>query len=145
MKPSSEQQIFTALRRLIASAILFNERVAQHTGMSMSESQFVHLLELHGSMTPSELAALSGLTSGSVTGVIDRLEALQFVRRERHPDDRRKVVVVLDLAKVTRQLAPLYAERGKHVEQVIAQLSTSERKAAARFLELLNEQPGSSA
>jgi DNA-binding MarR family transcriptional regulator len=141
MEQTPARQIFTALRKLIASVILFNDRVAQQTGMSMSESQFIHLLELHGSMTPSELAARSGLTSGSVTGVIDRLEALAFVRREKHPDDRRKVVVVLDGAKVAQQLAPLYVEQGARVDRVIAELSAREQKAVARFLQLLTDEP----
>ncbi len=145
MEPTLDAQIFIALRKLIASVILFNDRVAQQTGMSMSESQFVHLLELHGSLTPSQLAAHSGLTSGSVTGVIDRLETLGFVERERHPKDRRKVVVVLNSAKVAQQLAPHYAEQSKHVEQVVAQLTEMERAATARFLTMLTDEPSSPA
>jgi DNA-binding MarR family transcriptional regulator len=136
---ATADEIFVELRKVIASVILFNDQVAQQTGMSMSESQFVHLLELHGSMTPSELAERSKLTSGTVTGVLDRLEALQFVRRERHPTDRRKVVVVLETDKVAQQLAPLYLEQAAALERVIARFSTPEQEIVARFLRLLTQ------
>jgi DNA-binding MarR family transcriptional regulator len=132
------ERIFTEFRHVIASVVLFNDRVAQATGMSASESQFVHLLELHGSMTPSELASRSGLTSGTVTGVVDRLEALRFVRREPHPHDRRKIVVVLDEAQVADTLAPMYADRAATMREVVGRLSSAEQEAVVRFLSLLN-------
>ena len=47
-------------------------------------------------MTPSRLAELSGLTSGAVTGVLDRLERAGFVRRESDPTDRRSLLVRID-------------------------------------------------
>jgi DNA-binding MarR family transcriptional regulator len=133
------EQIFVEFRKVIASVILFNADVAQQTGMSMSESQFIHLLELYGSMTPSDLAERSKLTSGTVTGVIDRLEALEFVHRERHPNDRRKVVVVLESAKVAEQLAPLFGEKATAMEAVIATFSDAEQRTIARFLSRLND------
>ncbi len=139
MSRKTADEIFVEFRKVIAAVILFNDQVAQQTGMSMSESQFIHLLELHGSMTPSQLAELSKLTSGTVTGVLDRLEALAFIRRERHPTDRRKVVVVLEPAKVAEQLAPLYLERAATMERTIAKFSTAEQEVIARFLRLLTQ------
>lgn len=71
--------------------------------------------------------------------VIDRLEALKFVRRDQHPNDRRKVVVVLDEAKVGERLAPFYVEQGAALEQIVAALSPSEQQTVARFLRSLIE------
>ena len=139
MSRATADEIFTEFRKVIASVILFNDQVAQQTGMSMSESQFIHLLELHGSMTPSELAERSKLTSGTVTGVLDRLAALEFIRRERHATDRRKVVVVLEADKVAQQLAPLFAEQAETLGRVIAAFSTSEQQTIARFLRRLTQ------
>lgn len=51
------------------------------------------LLRLTGPMTPGEIAENLRLAAGSVTGVIDRLEARGLARREQHPDDRRKIIV----------------------------------------------------
>lgn len=46
-------------------------------------------------MTASELANGLGLTTGAVTGLIDRLEKAGLARRVPDPDDRRRVVVEL--------------------------------------------------
>ena len=50
-------------------------------------------LNLEGRMTAGRLAGLTGLTSGAITGVVDRLEKAGFVRRERDDSDRRKVFI----------------------------------------------------
>jgi DNA-binding MarR family transcriptional regulator len=44
-------------------------------------------------MTAGQLAKLSGLTSGAITGVVDRLERAGWARRERDPEDRRRVIL----------------------------------------------------
>jgi DNA-binding MarR family transcriptional regulator len=132
-----DEQVFTQFRKMIAALVLFNDQAARSTGMSASESQFLHLLQLHGPLTPSELARLSGLTSGTVTGVLDRLEELGFARRERHASDRRKVVVTVDEERVNRELGPLYEGQGDALGRVIDQLSPAELRAVAKFLQLL--------
>jgi DNA-binding MarR family transcriptional regulator len=51
------------------------------------------LIQEIGPTTPGVLAARLGLTAGSVTTMLDRLERLDYVTRVRDPDDRRKVVI----------------------------------------------------
>jgi DNA-binding MarR family transcriptional regulator len=85
------------------------------------------------------------LSSGTVTGVIDRLEQLQFVHRDRHPSDRRKVLVVLDERQVAERLAPLFADQGAALERAIKQFRKPEQEAIARFLEVLGETPDAAA
>ena len=61
-------------------------------------------------MTPSRLAELTGLTTGAVTGILDRLERAGFVRREADPADRRRTLVRLDqerMAEMTALYQPL--------------------------------------
>jgi DNA-binding MarR family transcriptional regulator len=130
-------RVADGFRRVIAAVVLFNEQAAQRTGMSLTESQFTHLLALHGTMTPSELGRESGLASGTVTGVLDRLEELGFVQRQRHPGDRRKVVVVLDEARVNAELAPHFAGQAAFLAAVIARFNAAELEVIADFLEAL--------
>jgi DNA-binding MarR family transcriptional regulator len=131
------EQVFAEFRRVIANVVLYNDFVSQQTGISASESQFMHLLALNGPLTPSELAQQSGLTSGSVTGVLDRLERLDFVRRDRHPTDRRKVVVVLDEAKVNEAMGQYYVEQGQALAGVLASMTAAELETVRRFLTAL--------
>jgi DNA-binding MarR family transcriptional regulator len=135
-------RVVDGFRRAIASIVLFNEQVAQRTGMSLTESQFTHLLALHGTMTPSQLGRASGLASGTVTGVLDRLEELGFVHRQRHPSDRRKIVVVLDEARVNAELAPHFAGQASLLAGAIARFGDAELEVIADFLEALTTTDG---
>jgi len=138
-KAALTEQVFADFRRVIAAVVLYNDQVSQQTGISASESQFMHLLALNGPMTPSELAAQSGLTSGTVTGVLDRLEKLGFVRRDRHPTDRRKVVVVLEEEKLAATMGPYYAEQGQALAAVIETFTATELATVHRFLTALTQ------
>ena len=82
-----------ALRRLIAEAIGTHEVVAASLGLNATDLRCLELAGSEADMTPTRLAELSDLTSGAVTGVIDRLEGAGFVRRESDPGDRRRLLV----------------------------------------------------
>jgi DNA-binding MarR family transcriptional regulator len=122
------------LQRLIAQAVLSNHEIAQRLGLGSSDSQFLTLLQVHGPLTPGELARLSRLTTGTVTGVLDRLEGNGFVRRERDATDRRKVVVVLDRAALAERVAPHYAEHAGASRAALARRTPAERAAVLAFL-----------
>jgi DNA-binding transcriptional ArsR family regulator len=59
-------------------------------------------------MTAGELARATGLTTASITGVLDRLEDGGFVRRERDPKDRRRVIVTLNPGPGLREIGPTF-------------------------------------
>lgn len=131
----SAERVVLAFRRAIAAVLLFNDQVSLQVGMSVTESQFMHLLQLNGSLSPSDLSRESGLSSGTVTGIVDRLEELGFVRRERHPSDRRKVAVVLDEDRVNEELAPLFSDQSARLDAVIGQFRPAQLAVIADFLE----------
>jgi MarR family transcriptional regulator, organic hydroperoxide resistance regulator len=84
-----------AVRLFIAGASFLSQRAADRLGLHPTDMQFVNLLDLLGPMTPGALAQWSGLSSGGVTVVLDRLESASYVRREPNPDDRRSVLIHL--------------------------------------------------
>ncbi len=130
---SLRQEIGTTMRRVIADVVLHNHAVAQRVGLAGSDAQFVSLLSQHGPLTPGRLAELSSLTTGTVTGVIDRLERGGYVRRERVLGDRRKVLVALVPAAM-EGLAEHYRDQGRHLDDVLAGRSPEELRVIARFL-----------
>src|SRR5262245_20787792 len=82
-----------ASRRLASQNGLFSDAVAAQLRMNRSDLDALGVVHLHGGVTAGELADVTGLSTGAVTGVIDRLEAGGYVQREPDPADRRRVVV----------------------------------------------------
>jgi DNA-binding MarR family transcriptional regulator len=127
-------EIQQSMVRFIAEAILYNHAVSVKVGLGGSDSQFMTLLQTHGPLTPRQLAEHTGLTSGTITGVVDRLESHGFVTREADPADRRKVVVTPRLEKIQEKLVPLYAEQGERMQQVLASRTVDELRVISNFL-----------
>jgi len=119
--------------RFIADVILFNHSVSAKLGLGASDSQFMTLLQTHGPLTPRQLAEFSGLTSGTVTGVIDRLESHGFVSRKADPSDRRKVLVTPSLEAIQQTFLPLYAEQGARMQSVLANRTDDELRTILAF------------
>jgi DNA-binding MarR family transcriptional regulator len=81
-------------RRYMASYALFNQAVADHLGLHPTDLQCLNLLTLErGPVTTGRVAELTGLTTGSATRLVDRLERAGYVVRERDAADRRRVLV----------------------------------------------------
>ncbi|GAA4552047.1 MarR family winged helix-turn-helix transcriptional regulator [Pseudonocardia xishanensis] len=129
-----QDEIMGSLVRFIASVVLNNHAVAQRLGLGPTDSQFLTLLDVHGPLTPGRLAELTGLTSGTVTGVVDRLERAGFVRRDRDATDRRKVIVRRDEAATTERMHPQYAEHGRYVLGLLERRTPEEQRTIADFL-----------
>jgi DNA-binding MarR family transcriptional regulator len=81
-------------RELSGVTVLLHTRIAEQLGLSATDHKCLDLaMRAEGPLTAGRIAELSGLSTGAVTGVIDRLERAGYVSRVRDPDDRRKVLV----------------------------------------------------
>ena len=80
-------------RELATAVVSFQEAVARAAGMTAAERKCAGLLAECGRMTPGELAHETGLTTGAITGIVDRLAKTGFAARVPHPTDRRSVIV----------------------------------------------------
>jgi DNA-binding MarR family transcriptional regulator len=127
-------EIQQRMLRLIADVVLFNHAVSAKVGLGASDSQFMTLLQTYGPLTPRQLAEHTGLTSGTVTGVIDRLESHGFVTRRPDPGDRRKVVVTPAPEAIQEKLVPLYAAQAEHLQAVLAARTEAELRTISEFL-----------
>lgn len=99
-----------ALQALIAGSVATHEAVADRLGINPTDLRCLGLATSEPGLTPTRLAELAGLTTGAITGVLDRLERAGFVRREADPDDRRRLRVQLvadRLGEVTAYYRPL--------------------------------------
>lgn len=135
-QPCRLGRVEIALRRQVAAATRLDHEVGVRAGLHLStcEANFVNLLLLHGPLSPGELGQLSGTgSSGTITGVIDRLERAGYVRRSRCVVDRRKVEVELDLER----LAADNADRSRLLAEVAAGYTGDQLALIADFLDRL--------
>ncbi|WP_189322927.1 MarR family winged helix-turn-helix transcriptional regulator [Streptomyces flaveus] len=89
-------ELAIASRRYMASYALFNQALADHLRLHPTDLQCLNLLGLEpGPVTTGRVAGLTGLTTGSATRLVDRLERAGYVTRERAAEDRRRVLVTV--------------------------------------------------
>jgi len=102
------EEINSAGREMSTVTIIFHQTIAEKAGLSGADHKYLDFLFREGAMTAGRLAELTGLTTGAVTGIIDRLEKKDLVKRESDPSDRRKVLVVPRIEKAMELLGPLF-------------------------------------
>lgn len=123
-------------RNLSTAIVLFHEAIAATLGMSPADWKCLGFLERHGALPAGRLAELSGFTTGAITGIVDRLERAGYARRERHPEDRRSVIVrPLRLGAVKRQVRPIFTSLGRAMAAVRQRYSKAELAAIDSYLE----------
>jgi DNA-binding MarR family transcriptional regulator len=135
MPPIAEiPEVRLLLRRLALHRDHWIDALCRHVGVSRSDYDALEALDEHGSLTPGELGTHLSLTSGSVTALIDRLEKLGWASRNRHPDDRRKVIVTLTKKawQIGQNELKPYLEA---VDAAARHLSTDECAVVVGFLE----------
>jgi DNA-binding MarR family transcriptional regulator len=87
------QVIIDKLREMSTETIMFHQAVADVLGLHITDHKCIDLLHRFGAMPAGRLGELTGLTTGAVTGIIDRLEQAGYVKRTNDPKDRRRTIV----------------------------------------------------
>ena len=123
----------TAMRRTGALMQLMSQAAADRIGINATDLNCLNILSFSGHMTAGELAKATGLTTASITGVIDRLEEAGFVRRERDPHDRRRVVVRLSLDKAVSDVASVFAPMLRDWREMATRYSDDELRVIVDF------------
>lgn len=80
-------------RRSTTAAVLLLQAVTQRSGMNLTDLQCINILTSTDPIPAGQLAEMMGLTTGAVTGVINRMERMGYARREKDPEDGRRVVI----------------------------------------------------
>lgn len=130
-------QIDWALRELNTSSVLAAATIAQKAGMGPNDMKCAELLVRNGPMTAGQLAKATGLTTGAITGIIDRLEKAGWARREADAQDRRRVIIhpgPQDNQKVT---SDLYQSRATHLQNLLSEYTDDQLDFILRFVRRL--------
>ena len=97
-----------AIRRTGSLMQLMGQAAADQIGINATDLNCLNILSFSGQMTAGQLAKATGLTTASITGVIDRLEEAGYVRRERDTADRRRVVIHLVPERAITDVAAVF-------------------------------------
>jgi DNA-binding MarR family transcriptional regulator len=127
-------RLMLALRRSSAAGVLHGQTIARRVGVNSTDLECLDLILMSGPSTAGEIARHTGLTSGAVTGLIDRLERLGLVERTADAADRRKVLVRVREDKIG-PIAQLYAPLEKAMQSLLAGYSREELKVLIDFAE----------
>jgi DNA-binding MarR family transcriptional regulator len=123
-----------AMRRLSTEIDGLDQRTAVHFKVGRTDVQIIDTVENRGPITPTELAGTVGLTTGGLSIALERLERIGYLRRARHPDDRRKVMV-----EVTDAIGPLqrtmFAALGRRMQAILGGYSEEQLATIIDFLD----------
>ncbi|WP_318208028.1 MarR family transcriptional regulator [Streptomyces sp. SJL17-1] len=113
--PSMRPDAGEVYRRYLSAVLLHGHASAHACSLGATDLYALNILHLTGAMTPGELAARTGLTTGPTTRLIDRLEQAGYVRRVPDPGDRRKLSVepVGEPVELDRVMAPARQKIGQ--------------------------------
>ena len=135
-EPSERQKLLKAVQQAGsgygARFILVHQAVAERLGLNVIDLRCLRLAREAAEPTAGHLAKITGLTTGTITGLLDRLEKARFIRRERDLEDRRKVIVKVlpaGVERIERIMAPLTEDMNKALQDC----TDNELRAIVKF------------
>ena len=124
------------------TSIQMHEAIGRKAGMAGTDHKYLGFFLQRGEMTAGELAIVTGLTTGAVTNLIDRLVEKQLIRRAADTHDRRKIILVPDVRKITVLLLPLYEDFKSGTQELLSHFTQDELDVLAKYftgaMELMN-------
>jgi DNA-binding MarR family transcriptional regulator len=137
LRPELARELTDLGREMSTRTVLLHQAIADRLGLGPSDHKCLDIAYqagVGGHVTAGQLAQLTGLTTGAITGVLDRLEKAGFVRRERDPGDRRQVLVRL-LPDRLPELTAVFEPIGRTWLELCAGYSEQELHIIRDFLQ----------
>jgi DNA-binding MarR family transcriptional regulator len=137
--------IIDKYREMSTETIVFHQGVADVLGVHISDHKCLDLIYRFGAMPAGRLGELTGLTTGAVTGMIDRLEEAGYVRRTNDPADRRRTIVESTKnRKLERKIEGIFMPLHERMHKLLSSYSDRELAflldATTAFIEQLREE-----
>jgi DNA-binding MarR family transcriptional regulator len=139
------QAINEKFREMSTETIMFHQAVADILGLHVTDHKCLDFIYRFGAMPAGRLAELTGLTTGAITGIIDRLEEAGYVRRTNDPKDRRRTIVEPTRnRKLERKIELIFMPLHKRMHKLLSSYSDSELAflldATTAFIEQIREE-----
>lgn len=127
-------------REMSTQTVFLHQAIAQSVGLNATDTKCIDLIlrSSDGSVTAGRLSDMTGLTTGAITHIVDRLEKRQFVERVRDTRDRRKVLIRIRPESL-EPLIPKYEAIGKAYMHLVEQYGDEELQLICGYLESVSE------
>lgn len=135
---STQQAMLRELRLNSARAVMMHQLISDKLGLNVTDHKCLDFLNRAGPVTAGQLAQLTGLTTGAVTSVIDRLEKAGYVVRDKDPNDRRRVVVK-PAPDGASAIAPMFQSIMQSTLGMLTSYSEQELELITGFIRKCNE------
>ena len=143
MNPETLKRVRKLSQLYAFTSIQMHEAVGRRAGLSGTDHKYLGFIIEKGQMTAGELATLTGLTTGAVTGLIDRFAKKNLVERQFAADDRRKIIIVPKTENIMAIFEPLYKNWLSKSQELMASFSEAEVKVIetyfAKAIDLMTE------
>jgi DNA-binding MarR family transcriptional regulator len=127
-------------REFTTAIVVFHEAVGRLLGLSAVERKCLDVLRRLGPVTAGTIGEHTGLTTGAVTGLTDRLEKAGYIRRARDPHDRRKVVIqLLPNQHMDALLATAFGPLTDDMTKIATRYTDAELRAIADWIRATTE------
>ena len=138
------KQKFESISKIIDLTRNFNKSLkhkfhhyVQASGFTLPQLSVISILEKHGEQKVSELSFKMGLSNSTVSGILDRLEQKDIIKRERTKNDRR--VVKISLTGESQDFCNDFRKKKEeYLTQLLKKLSEQEIRDIIKGLEILN-------
>lgn len=130
-------RIIDAMPDWVTASVQLNGLIAEHMGVVPSDFHCLHALNRGGPATAAALADRVGLTPGSVSRMIDRLESAGLVQRRPDPHDRRKTLIEPTTEGLAR-INDYYAGLNVRTRDVLADFTDDQLDSVLRFVQAAN-------
>ena len=126
------EQVVRGVRESSLGVVLFHQAVGEILDINVTDMKCLDIITLTGSTSPSQLSELTGLSTGSTTAMIDRLERRGLVERQPNPEDRRGTKIVLS-KEAARKLHTLFRSMAHAMNQLVCSYSEEELENLSNF------------
>lgn len=124
-----------ASRQYSDASIFMHEAIARKAGLTGADHKYLGIILQHNQLIAGDLAKLTGLTTGAVTGLIDRLEKKKLLKRKFTKEDRRKVIIIPHQENCMKLLEPLFTELQIKTSELLDNFSLGEVQIIQRYFE----------
>jgi len=138
MQQKIKDELSEQIRISSTHAVMRSKMIAEKLKMNPIDLETLEILMREGKITAGELARFTGLTTGAVTGLIDRLVKAGYAKRDADPQDRRKILIELNEEKVFQDVIPLYSFIASSTDKLLDKYTEKELQLIIDFYKKAN-------